>query len=73
MERSVQERLAVIEEVLLRMEQRLFGNGQPGELALLKERLRRVETWFWRLVGAGSVLLALLQLFNISHLFSLRP
>ncbi len=68
MERTVQERLAVIEEVLLRMEQRLFGNGQPGELALLKERVRRIETWFWRLVGAGSVLMALLQFLRISSI-----
>ncbi len=61
MDRSDHERLAVIEEVVLRLEARLFGNGQPGEVALLKARVHRIEQWFWRISGAGAVLLALCE------------
>ncbi len=64
MDESIQARLAVIEEVVLRLEQRLFGDGQPGEIALLKERLRRLETWFWRAAGAAGVLIGLLEVFD---------
>lgn len=72
MEHTIHERLAVIEEVVLRLEQRLLGNGQPGELALLQQRVRRIESWFWRLVGAASLLFALLELLKISPPFSIH-
>jgi hypothetical protein len=50
----------VIEEIVLRMEQRLLGNGQPGEIDKLKHRVSRLESWFWR--AAGAVALAILVL-----------
>lgn len=59
MDRTDHERLAVIEEVVLRLEERLFGDGQPGEIATLKARVHRIEQWFWRISGGGAVLLAL--------------
>lgn len=55
MDRSDHERLVVIEEVVLRMEERLFGNSQPGEIESLKARVRRLESWFWRAAGAAGV------------------
>lgn len=64
MDPIVLERLAVIEAVVLRLEERLFGNGQPGEIALLKARVRRLESWFWRAAGALGVLMGLLELLD---------
>ena len=60
-EKSIQERLAVIEEIVLRMEQRLFGNGQPGDLENLQSRVRRLESWFWRAAGAVALAVMLLE------------
>ncbi len=42
-EARVEARLTVVEQVLMRIEQRLFGNGQPGELTVIKTRLAAVE------------------------------
>ena len=61
-EKSIQERLAIIEEIVLRMEQRLFGNGQPGDLENLHSRVRRLESWFWRAAGAAALAVMLLEL-----------
>lgn len=66
MDQLIEQRLAVIETVVLRLEERLFGNGQPGEIAQLKRRVRNLESWFRRAAGAGGVLLALLQLLDHS-------
>jgi hypothetical protein len=66
MDQLIEQRLAVIETVVVRLEERLFGNGQPGEIAQLKRRVRNLESWFWRAAGAGGVLLALLQLLDHS-------
>ncbi len=62
MELPIYERLAVIESVVLRLESRLFGNGQPGELQSLKDRVHRIETWFWRLAGGLCVLAFLIEI-----------
>jgi hypothetical protein len=59
-EKSDRERLAAIEAIVLRMEQRLLGNGQPGEIDKLKHRVTRLESWFWR--AAGGVALAIFVL-----------
>lgn len=57
MDKLVEERLAVIEAVVIRLEERLFGNGQPGEIASLRLRVARLEAWFWRTAGAAGLLL----------------
>lgn len=62
MDNAVLERLAIIEAVLTRIENRLFGNGQPGEIGLLKQRVGRLESWFWRATGAIALLFCLLEL-----------
>ena len=56
--------LAVIAEGVERLEKRLFGNGQPGEIERLhcrisaqKERIDRLEAWKWRMAGAIAVVL----------------
>ena len=59
-EKNDRERLATIEAIVSRMEQRLLGNGQPGEIDKLKQRVSRLESWFWR--AAGCVTLAVLLL-----------
>jgi hypothetical protein len=60
-ERSIQERLSAIEAIVLRMEQRLLGNGQPGEIDKLKHRVRRLESWFWRAAGAVALAIFVLE------------
>ena len=66
-ERSDSERIAIIETVVLQMEKQLFGNGQPGQIDILHERIgdisKRVvhlENWKWWLSGmafaVGSML-----------------
>ncbi len=52
-------RLAVIEtrldtliDALHSLDEKLFGNGQPGEIAGIKRRVYRLETWMWRAMGA---------------------
>jgi len=56
-------RLGVIEAVLTQMNQRLFGNGQPGEISALKARVTRLESWFWRGAGGGGVIFGLAYYF----------
>lgn len=68
MDLVIEQRLAVIEAIVLRLEERLFGNGQPGEIAAIKGRLNKLESWFWRLAGAAGVLAALMEIFD--HRFS---
>ncbi len=63
MQFPIYERLAVIESVVLRLEARLFGNGQPGELQMLKDRVTRLEAWIWRAAGAICVAISLIQIF----------
>jgi hypothetical protein len=60
-DKSIQERLAVIEDVVLRMEARLFGNGQPGEMEHLQNRIRKLESWFWRAAGAVGLAVVLIE------------
>jgi hypothetical protein len=55
------ERLAAIEAIVSRMEQRLLGNGQPGEIDKLKQRVTRLESWFWRAAGAAALVILVLE------------
>ncbi len=67
MERSDHERLAVIEEVVLRLEARLFGDGQPGEITSIKHRIRALENWRWKIIGGAGVLALLFELGTKLH------
>ena len=51
-EQAVLERLAAIEVTLEHMDRRLFGNGQPGDLAQLAARVTAVEKHSWKIAGA---------------------
>ncbi len=55
------ERLTEIETILGRMEQRLFGNGQPGELSGIKARVTELEKLRWQLIGGAAVVVALAE------------
>lgn len=59
---EILERLAVIEAIVRRLESRLFGNGQPGEISAIKKRVARLESWLWRATGAAAILLCILDL-----------
>ena len=67
------ERLAAIEAILARVEKRLFGNGQPGEIERLDRRVDTVEEehgsrltvleqWKWHMAGAIAVFIMAIQL-----------
>ena len=58
---DVVERLSAIEVTLGHMDRRLFGNGQPGELALLSARVAHLETQSWKVAGAMGLALFLLN------------
>jgi hypothetical protein len=60
-EKSDRERLGTIEAIVSRMEQRLLGNGQPGEIDKLKQRVTRLESWFWRAAGAAALAILVLE------------
>lgn len=58
MEKTDSERIAVIETTVTDIKQRLFGNGQPGELDHLHtrvssvgNRVAKLENWRWWVVG----------------------
>ena len=44
------------------LNQRLFGNGQPGELGTIKRRLADLEKWKWQVAGAAGALVVLWEL-----------
>ncbi len=65
------ERLVRIEEIVGRMDQRLFGNGQPGELSNIKHRIRSLEEYKWKLAGALSLAIVLVE--SLVHWHSSKP
>ena len=58
---SIESRLIVVEEILGRIELRLFGNGQPGELNSIKKRLTDLEQFKWKFVGAMGAALTIAE------------
>ena len=62
---TVEARLVLIENMVGRMDQKLFGNGQQGELADMYDRISKLETSdherngqkaVWGLLGAVATL-----------------
>lgn len=53
-------KMSAVEQVLLRLEHRLFGNGNPGELAELKSRASNLEEFKNKVLGALTVITLLL-------------
>ena len=63
-------KMSAVEQVLLRLEHRLFGNGSPGELSELKTRASNLEEFKNKVLGALTVIALLLgivgaALFNL--------
>ena len=60
MNRTDSERLASMETTLDDIKHRLFGNGRPGHIDGIYNRLSKLENWRWWVVGiavgAGVVL-----------------
>jgi hypothetical protein len=55
------ERLVRTETLLLDIHRRLFGNGQPGEIEVIKQRLSVLEKWLWRITGFLGLATALMH------------
>jgi hypothetical protein len=49
-------RMVVIEEIVGDLKQRLYGNGQPGDIESMKARISKIEQWMWRAIGGGLVI-----------------
>jgi len=68
---TISERLLVIEAIVVRLEERLFGGSQPGKLSELEARLRTIEDFqpreipllrssvdrLWRWIGAIEIIM----------------
>lgn len=65
-------RLAVIEEIVGRMEQRLFGNGQEGEISKIKGRLTSIEQWRSKLGGGAAAMKVVWGIVGAALLLVLR-
>lgn len=65
------ERLTTIEIIGEDIKHRLFGNGQPGELAVIDERLGKLEQERWRLAVAGAAIMGIIQFFTGGGVLSL--
>lgn len=59
---SDSERLAVVEEAVLRIEHRLFGNGQPGELSEVERRITKLEKAYLIAIGIMLTVSTLVQM-----------
>lgn len=55
------ERLSRMEGTLDRIERRLFGNGQPGEIAIIKLRVSRLEWYLALSIGGGAAILWIIE------------
>jgi uncharacterized protein involved in exopolysaccharide biosynthesis len=62
-ERTDRERLAVIEETVLDLKERLFGNGQPGVIEKHEIRITRLENYRWLIGGAVGLFMAAATLY----------
>jgi hypothetical protein len=58
--RTDSERIASIETSVVNIEKRLFGNGQPGDIGMIHERITlqgkriaKLENWRWWVVGVA--------------------
>lgn len=48
-------KIAETHAIVVSMEHRLFGNGQPGELQKLSERIHVLEQWKYLVSGGAAV------------------
>lgn len=54
---SDEQRLVIIEEIVGELRQRLYGNGQPGDIEKICLRLSALEEFRWKFAGAFGVAL----------------
>ncbi len=66
---SLEVQLARVETVLLRMEERLFGNGQPGVIEKLDRRVGDLEDSEAKGKGALGLLGFIVGVTGLSQLF----
>lgn len=52
---DIAERLSGVETVVRNLDRRLYGNGQPGDIADLKRKLDQLLSWYWKAIGALAV------------------
>lgn len=56
------------DETLVRFDHKLFGNGQPGEISKIEDRLGTLET-FKSYIKGGFALVTLIGVTELYHLF----
>lgn len=62
------ERLAKVETIVEVIHDRLFGNGQPGELSKLDDRVQVLENNKNRIIGAFSIVSVLMTFLGWVHI-----
>ena len=45
----------------------LIGNGQPGRMGLLENRVGKIERWMWGIAGGAGVVLFIIGLIARLH------
>lgn len=51
--------LASLAVVVKGLERRLYGNGQPGDIAEIKAKLDDLRAWYWKAIGGVAVIAVL--------------
>lgn len=67
---DIQEAITIgeLSRQLKKFEERLFGNGQPGVISKMDERLDDAESKWDRVAGGGAVIAILLSLIEAWHI-----
>ena len=72
-DRSDRDLLIEVATIVRKMDQRLFGNGQPGEIDKMNREIRSLSSYRNRLVGAIGTVTFLLLVFGgvlLEHIFA---
>lgn len=63
-----------LDQCLDDLKKKLFGNGQPGIIQIMDNRLSNNEKWMWRAMGFMAALAFVLNfVFVIAHVLEKKP
>lgn len=60
---GVSARLVKVETEQEEMHHRLYGNGQPGDIANMSKKIEELQSWMLRATGAVGVIVILVEHF----------
>jgi hypothetical protein len=56
MDSDLASRVSVVESTVESLDHRLYGNGQPGDIKLIHDKLDDLRQWHWKMIGALTLL-----------------